>query len=209
MDWSGIAIFYFACFVFGFLSALISAIFGEIGSHFDFGAGDHAIDFGHGEGISHDLGGGHEVGAGQDIGAGDSSHAPGVGFFNGLTIATLFAFLGIFGLVAVWGLGLSPLVSLAVSLPTALLVAVGEFLLFVNVFVKAQASSEATLSEVLGCEAEVITSIPGDRVGQIAYVIKGSRFTAPAVSADGTDIARNTKVQVVNVRGTMLVVRLR
>jgi membrane protein implicated in regulation of membrane protease activity len=53
----------------------------------------------------------------------------------------------------------------------------------------------------------VAAGIPEGRVGQINYTIKGSRFTAPAVSNDGTEIPRGTRVIIVNIRGTTLVVR--
>jgi membrane protein implicated in regulation of membrane protease activity len=210
MEWSAIAIFYFGCFAFGFIFALIGAIFGELGGHLNAGVGGHEIDIG---GHEIDIGGheidigGHEVDiGGHDIGAAGHDMT-GANVFNTITMATFLAFFGLAGLVSVWVLRIPALVSLVVSLPLAILMAAGQFLLWVNLFVKAQASSEATLSEILGCEAEVFASIPGDRVGQINYTIRGSRFTAPAVSSDGTDIPRGTRVVIVNIRGNTLVVR--
>jgi membrane-bound ClpP family serine protease len=88
-----------------------------------------------------------------------------------------------------------------------ILLGAAQFLLYVNVFIKAQGSSEATMSEILGCEAEVITTIPEGRVGEIAYVIKGSRYNAPASSADGEEILRGTRVYVVNLKANTFVVR--
>ncbi|MCL5103351.1 MAG: NfeD family protein [Armatimonadetes bacterium] len=203
MVWTGIAIFYFMCLAFGFLFALIGAIFGELAGHgFEFGHGDADVG-GHAPEVSHEVGS-HTV----EIGGTVAAEMPGASFFNTITIATFVAFFGLAGLMAVWVLRMSAPASLAFALPTGVLIAVGQFALYVKVFVKAQASSEATLSEVLGCEAEVITSIPGDRVGEIAYVIKGSRYTAPATSADGEEIPRGAQVRIVNIRANTLVVRL-
>ncbi|MGB9619633.1 MAG: NfeD family protein [Armatimonadota bacterium] len=221
MEWSVIAIFYFACFALGFIFALLGALFGELGGHFHAGLGGQDVDIG-GQGVElgHDVEGagfdqgleaGHDLGgSGHEIlhGAAEAHHAvAGANPLNTITIATFMSFFGLAGLLSVWVLHMPALLSLTFSVPMALIIAAGQFMLWVKVFVKAQASSEATLAEILGCEAEVSASIPGDRVGQINYTIRGSRFTAPAVSSDGSDIARGTRVVIVNVRGNTVVVR--
>ena len=203
---SGISLFYFACLVVGFLFALIGAIFGELGGGGDVDAdvGGHEFDFGHDLDVSHEgLGESHAL----DVGTGDAGEMPGANIVNTITVSTFVGFFGLSGLFAVWVLNMSPLPSLALSAPTAVLIAAGQFALYVKVFVRAQGSSEATMTETLGCEAEVITPIPADHVGEIAYVIKGTRYTAPAASADKEDIPKGTRVQVVNIRGTTFVVR--
>ena len=211
---TGIALFYLVCLGVGFLFALLGAIFGEIAGYFHFDLGGHHIDLGHGLGehgavVGHEVGGGHAAEMGHEAYAmpGAEQQMPGASLFNTITVSTFLAFFGIAGLGGVWGLQLRPLASVAFALPTAMLIAGGQFALFVKVFVKAQASSEATMSDVLGCEADVLTSIPADRMGQISYVIKGSRYNVPAVSEDGKDIARGTRVYVVNVKGNAFVVR--
>jgi membrane protein implicated in regulation of membrane protease activity len=210
---TGIALFYLVCLGVGFLFALLGAIFGELAGHFNFDIGGHEIGVDHGMGVGepaiavgHELGAGHEIAPGHGI-AGVGHDMPGASLFNTITLSTFLAFFGIAGLGGTWGLGLRPLASVAFALPTAMLIAGGQFALFVKVFVKAQASSEATMSEVLGCEADVLTGIPADRMGQIGYVIKGSHYNAPAVSEDGKDIARGTRVYIVNVKDNAFVVR--
>ncbi len=214
MELTGIAILYLICLGVGFLFALVGAIFGELGhggveaggheisvEHGGLEVGDQDIDFGHELDISHEVAGDHPVGMTE------AGHGPDASFLNSITISVFTAFFGLSGLFAVYVMGLTALPSLAFAVPVALVVAVAQFALYVRLFVHAQASSEATLAEVLGCEAEVITCIPGDRVGEIAYVIKGSRYTSPAVSADGEDLPRGTRVRVVNIKAAMLVVR--
>lgn len=204
--WSGIAVFYLICTSLGFLFALIGAIFGELGSHMHFHVGGDHVNIGgavnSADGFDSADHGGAEAGA---VGQGDM---PGASVFNTITVSTFIGFFGISGLIGVWIIRLSDALSLIFALPISLLLAAVEFALYLKIFIHAQASSEATLYEVLGCEATVIASIPGDRIGQISYSVKGSRFTAPATSADGEDIPRGSKVRVVNAKGAVLVVRL-
>lgn len=208
MQLTGISVFYFVCVAFGFLFALITVIFGELGAHL----GDHGVEVGHpGAG---DVGG-HELEAGH---AGEVSHAeagdaggghgmPQASVLNTLTILVFVAFFGLAGLFATWVLKWDALPSLGFALPVGLMSAAAEFVLYVKIFIKAQGSSEATMQEILGCEAEVITGIPADRVGEIAYVIKGTRYNAPATSEEKEDLPRGTRVRVVNTRGGVMVVK--
>ena len=215
MDWSAIAIFYAACLAFGFLFALLGAIFGELGGHFHADFGGHHVELGHGGGFDHGLGHGMETGHGVGVGSHEvagggidaDQNMPGANFFNTITMSTFLAFFGLSGLITVWVFHLPAAISLLLAFPLSVVIAAGQFLLWMNLFVKAQASSEATMFEVLGCEADVISSIPGDRVGEISYIIRGSRFTAPAVSSDKEDIPRGAKVQIVNINGTTLIVK--
>lgn len=196
MEFSGIAIFYLICLGTGFLFALLGAIFGELAGHgFEFG---HDVDAGGGPEL-----GGHEF----DVASPDGMDMPGASFFNMITLSTFVAFFGLSGLMGLWVLRLSPLQSLVMALPIALAVAAAQFALYVKLFIKAQASSEATMSEILGCEAEVITTIPAVGMGEIAYVIKGTRYTGAAASSDEVEITRGTRVHVVNIRSNTLVVR--
>lgn len=213
MELTGISIFYFVCTAFGFLFALVTVVFGELGTHF----GDHGVEVGHGSvevdhpgadvGVGHDadVGGGHEAG-GVDISS-EAQHMPQASYLNTLTILVFITFFGLAGLLATWVLHMPPLMSLAFALPVGLIAAAGEFVLYVNVFIKAQGSSEATMQETLGCEAEVITTIPAEHMGEIAYIIKGTRYNAPAKSADNEELPRGTKVRIVNTQGGVLVVR--
>jgi hypothetical protein len=221
MDLTGISVLYFVCVAFGFVFALVTAVFGELGGHVHIGhighighvgsdIGGHSGEVGVGHdadaGVTHAGGVAHHPG-GAVVGVGDEQQFPQSSVFNTLTILVFIAFFGLAGLFSTWVLKASPVVSLAFALPVALFAALGEFVLYVKVFIKAQGSSEATMNDILGCEAEVITSIPAERVGEIAYVIKGSRYNGPAVSADKEDLTRGTKVQVVNTRAGKWVVR--
>ena len=179
----------------------MGAVFGGFAGHG--GLGGHGVEIAHG---TH-IGGGHAAEAhvtGAD--SGTASHMPGASVFNAMTVSTFVAFFGGGGLIAMKLLGLGPLWSVAAALPIALIIAAGQFLLFVHVFVQAQASSEAMRADLVGCEAGVITSISAGRTGQICYVLNGSRFTAPALSVDGRSIKRGARVRIAEVRGATTVV---
>jgi len=209
VELSGIAIFYFVCLGLGFLFALVSAIAGEIGGHIG-ALGGHEAGIGHGVEAGHEVGGGHETEVGShalDVGHAESQ-GPSASIVNTITVSVFVAFFGLSGLFATYILKLGALPSLAFAIPVAMLVAVAQFVVYVKIFVQAQASSEATAAELIGCLADVITPLPEKGVGEIAYVIKGTRYTAPAISADGAALGRGAKVQVVNIRGNSLVVRL-
>ncbi len=217
VQWTPIALLYLGCLVFGFVLALLTAILGELFGHAEIGGHDADLG-GDGFSVGHDISVDHEVGFGHDtdIGVGHeadiaghmhSSAAAEASVFNMLTIMTFIASFGASGLFAVWVLRWPSVLSLAFATPMGVFFAAVQFWLYVNIFIKAQASSEATMSEILGCEAEVITAIPEEHVGEIAYVIKGTRYNAPAASADGEAISRGTKVYVVNIKANTFVVR--
>ena len=202
--WTGIAIFYFGCMLFGFLFALMGAIGGSFGGHG--GLAGHGGEIGHAPGGEHDLAGHGAVEHGFD--SSGPENMPGASVFNAITVSTFAGFLGVTGLISVWGFHMSPLASLAFSLPTAAVIAVGQFLLYVKLLVNAQGSSEATDLDLIGHDAEVITSIPKDGVGEIAYVIRGTRYSAPARSEDGAPIDHGCQVVVLTVHKTHVVVTM-
>jgi hypothetical protein len=63
------------------------------------------------------------------------------------------------------------------------------------------------LKDIVGAVAEVITPIPADSVGEVAFVAQGGRMTYTAKSATGTLIARGTTVVIEKVVGGVAVVR--
>ncbi len=214
MTWTALALFYFACGVVGFVVAIAGALAGEFGGHISIG--DHGVEIGHGGDIGHaELGhaevghaesDSHDIFGGHDVGIGPGHDMPTATVMNAVTMATFLGFFGIAGLMAVWGFHLGFIRSLAFALPTAILLAAVEFFVYTRYFLAAQSSSEATKEETQGHEAEVITTIPEGKVGEIAYVIKGTRYSAPAVSEKGDAIEGGRKVIIVGTRDNYTVV---
>ena len=73
-------------------------------------------------------------------------------------------------------------------------------------FQATQASSQATVSEVIGKEAHVTVPIPNHGVGEIAYSIGGMRYTNSAQTTDGKELPANMIVKVVKRVGNTFVV---
>jgi hypothetical protein len=75
-----------------------------------------------------------------------------------------------------------------------------------TVFSKTQSSSEGRIAGVVGTSATVITPIPSEGVGEIAYVQAGSRYSAPARAENGLSIANGATVKITRVVGTQFYV---
>jgi membrane protein implicated in regulation of membrane protease activity len=87
-----------------------------------------------------------------------------------------------------------------------LLVAGAVFWLFGMLFHKTQSSSESRVGELVGQSATIITPIPVNGVGEIAYVQGGSRYTAPARNEGGTSVAGGQTVKIVRIVGSQFYV---
>jgi membrane protein implicated in regulation of membrane protease activity len=69
-------------------------------------------------------------------------------------------------------------------------------------FRQTQSSSESRVASLVGQVASIITPIPSNGVGEIAYVQGGTRYTAPARTEDGTPVTAGKPVRITRVVGT-------
>jgi membrane protein implicated in regulation of membrane protease activity len=127
-------------------------------------------------------------------------------FFSPLALATLFAAIGGFGLIARWGIGTSDPVSLAVALPAALLTAYAVTYLAWRLVTGSRGSSQIRLADLKGLSAEVITPIPARGVGEIVALVHGQRYTAAARAENDTPIARGVLVTIREFAGATVIV---
>ncbi len=181
---------YIICLGVGLLFTLISAIFG------------HFFGGGHG---GHD---GHVSGSGGHAQAGFDSHGmPGISAFNPLIIAS---FITAFG-----GLGIifhqipatsSPWASAPLAMIGGFAIAWILLMLMRTLFRDMQGSSEGITADAIGLLANVITPIPENGVGEIAYVQAGSRYTAPAREEKGIPVANGQAVKITRIVGTQFYV---
>ena len=178
--------FYAVCLVVGLLFTLISAVAG----HF-FGGHD-----------------GGDVGTGGHAEAGfDDSGVPGISFFSPLVLASFIAAFGGLGIIfsgvkateSVW-------MSAPLSAGGALCIAAVVLWLFNLVFSRTQSSSESRVATLAGQTATLITPIPTDGVGEVAYVQGGTRYTAPARSENRAAIPQGQTVKIVRIVGTQFYV---
>lgn len=179
-------LFYAVCLVAGLLFALVSALAG------------HGFDA-HGD---------TDIGTGGHAEAGfDNSGIPGISFFSPMVLAcfvTAFGGLGIVftGIEATSSVWISAPLSIAGAVCTSL----GVLWLFNFVFSKSQGSSEAHVASLVGQTASLLTPIPENGVGEIAYVQANSRYTAPARSEKGVAIGNGETVRITRVVGTQFFV---
>ncbi len=180
-------IIYAICLVVGLLFTLISALAG----HF-FGGGD-----GHGD-----------VGTGGHAEAGfDHSGMPGISFFSPTVLSSFVTAFGALGMIfskieatsSVWA-------SAPLSIVGGLAIAWGAFWLFNTMFSKTQSSSESHVASLAGQTASILTPIPENGVGEIAYVQASTRYTAPARSEKGAAIAAGKAVKITRIVGTQFYV---
>jgi hypothetical protein len=75
-----------------------------------------------------------------------------------------------------------------------------------SVFTHTQSSSESHLARIGGTEASIVSPIPENGVGEIAYVIGGTRYTAPARTENGVAIGNGKLVKITRVVGTQFYV---
>jgi membrane protein implicated in regulation of membrane protease activity len=190
-------IIYAICFGVGLVFAVASAFLGHLfgghdvdGGHFDVGAGGH------------DLGtGGHAEAGFQETGM------PGLSPFSPTTITSFITAFGAFGLICTRVEALrSPWVSAPLATIGALLVAAGVVSLFGWLFHKTQSSSESRIAALVGATGTIITPIPPNGVGEIAYVQAGSRYTAPARDERGAPVANGQTVKIVRIVGSQFYV---
>jgi len=174
---------YFICFgvglVFTIISAIIGDVFGGHDAHTEIGTGGHAE-----AGFEH-------------------TGMPGLSPFSPTTLASFITAFGGFGMIfSKIALTRPTWISAPLAALGGLLIAAGVFFLFNAIFSKTQSSSESRVAALVGASATVITPIPQQGVGEIAYVQGGSRYTAPARSESGAAVANGQTVKINRIVGT-------
>ncbi len=80
------------------------------------------------------------------------------------------------------------------------------FVFLSSVFRHTQSSSESHVGRLAGTTASVVSPIPENGVGEIAYVVSGTRYTAPARTENGAAIGNGRLVKITRVVGTQFYV---
>ena len=180
---------YLICFGVGLVFAIVTTAMGHI--------------FGGGHGGHLDGSGGHaEAGA-------DASDMPGI---SALSPIMLSCFATAFG-----GLGMlfsrieairNPMISAPLAMAGAMAIA-GGLLWFLRQMVhRTQSSSESKVGSLPGQLGTIISPIPANGVGEVAYVQSGTRYTAPAREEHGAAIASGQMVTITRVVGSQFYVKL-
>src|SRR5581483_10195895 len=171
-------------FVFLFASAMLGPLFGGGHRHVD-GSGGHA-----------------EAG-------GDGSDAPGMSFFSPIIMAAFVTAFGAFGLMlSQIEATKRPLISAPLAVVGAAIVAFSLVSVLGRLFRAADSSSESRVSTLVGLLATVISPIPANGVGEIAYVQAGTRYTAPAREETGRPVTTGQTVAITRIVGTQMYVTI-
>jgi membrane protein implicated in regulation of membrane protease activity len=178
---------YGICLAVGLLFTIISAVAGHLfgGDGGDIGTGGHA-----------------------EAGFSDSG-VPGISFFSPTVLASFVTAFGAAGLILKSIEVTSPIyISAPLSAMAGGVIALGVLWVFNTMFHKTESSSESRVASLVGQAASIVTPIPENGVGEIAYVQGGSRYTAPARSTDGTAVGASAPVRIVRIVGTQFYVEV-
>jgi hypothetical protein len=179
---------YILCLVAGLAYAVIASIL-------------HALGVGHGG--SGDVSGGHDVGGG-DVSPDSSVHfSP----LSPVTIAMFITSFGAGGIVSMQIFGIKGVGSIGIATLTGFVIAAFTFVIFYKMFKMTQSSSMPSTTEIVGMKAEVITTVPADSLGEIAYVVRGTRLSAPARSDDGKEHKSHSTVTITRITGNTYYVK--
>jgi hypothetical protein len=180
------SLIYGICLVVGLLFAIVSAVAGH------FFGGD----------------GGGDVGTGGHAEAGfDDSGVPGISIFSPTVMAIFVTAFGGFGLIFAgfdatnrWWL------SAPLAVVSGFMTAAAAFVVIGFMFKKTQSSSESRVATLIGYPASIMTPIPENGVGEIAYVQASTRYTAPARAEKGVAVAAGKTVRITRIVGTQFYV---
>ncbi len=200
---------YWILFLVGLGFALISVIFAgfaeAMGGHdVDFSA-DHDMDLG---GADTSDFGGADISHDFDVSSGDFYHGHGEVALSPVSPITIAAFVGGFGGGGLIGffLHMPTWGTILVGLAVGFAIAFGIYYLM-YVINKSNVSSEARVSDAVGITAEIITPIIEDATGEIAYILRGSRYNGAARSLDGKSIGRGRAVKIWRIVGSTCYVK--
>ncbi len=198
--------FYFFLLMVGVFYAIFALISGGLHAihvpavHFDLGD----VHVGGAHVPSADFAGPH-IDTGGDL----SGHALKLLSLSPISIATFITSFGAIGIIATRGFGASEGLSLVWAVIGSLIFAIGSHVLFFYFFIAPQASSAVHMGALVGATAEVTVPIPGNSVGEVAYVAMGERHTSTARSADNKDIPRGALVTIEGLAGTVMIVKVK
>ena len=158
--------------------------------------------------FGHLLEGNGVVGLGGHADGGtDSGGVPGLSIFSPTVLSTFVTAFGAAG----WILSdvptlRQPWLCALLSLCSGVLVAALVLCLFNWIFRKTESSSEAQVSQLIGQTAAVTAPIPEQGVGEISYVMAGSRYTAPARDEKGRGLSVGQTVRITRIIGNQFYV---
>jgi membrane protein implicated in regulation of membrane protease activity len=197
---------YLFCLVVGLGFAIVSGFLGgilhmgdggDVGIDHDFSV-DHDFSADTDASVDHDLSADHADSG--EVGAHLSPISPPV-------LSTFLAGFGFAGMVSEKALHLPWFLSGPLATAFSLGMAVLAFVLVGKLMSSSQGTSHVRFSDMIGTEAEVITPIPAEGVGEIAYNTPTGRISCAARSETGAMIPKHSMVTITQVVGSVAMVR--
>lgn len=192
------------------ISATLSGLFGsdaDAGMHGDpghldlgaHGGPDAGVDLGHGDAL-----------ALADPGDGQGAHAghgqSGFPFLSPYVLSTFLAGFGLSGYAA-QAAGLPTLAHLGIAGGVGALTGGGVGWLLWKLTTSWSTSSEARVGRFAGARGTVTVSIPDGGLGEVAFLVDGSRRTASARTDDGRALPTGAEIVVRGVDGAAVLVK--
>lgn len=114
----------------------------------------------------------------------------------------IVAFITVFGGIGIISVkaGLTAAYALLISVCSGLFIAYIIYRYIVIPLYKAQNTSAASQTELIGHRAKMKLGTKGDNFGRVIYVVNGNTYTAPAKSLDGKEINKDEDVIIVEIR---------
>lgn len=209
----GLFEFYILCFFIGFFYAIVSGILSGVFGGADADASGVDVDVGDvdigGADVDVDVDAGDIDVGDHDVGAADAdSGGLHLSPLSPVTIAMFTSSFGAIGAILTkFSPGLGTPLTLGFAIVSGLIIAGFTMYFFWRLFRSTQESSEARVSDMIGLDAEVITAIPAEGFGEIAYVARGTRFNSTARSIGGKEIPSNATVKIKRVVGSVCYVK--
>lgn len=126
---------------------------------------------------------------------------------SGTTIATFITGLGAGGTLAHQVLGWTVVPGVLLASFCGVVLAASAWGILELIFSRTQAGSEYTGDDLVGREAEVITPIAAEGIGEIAYIVKGQRERMSARTKDGSPVPKGALVEIEALAGATAYVK--
>jgi len=204
----------FAVYVFSLVVGLGLFIASGLLGHLS-GIGDHDMDIGgdadfsvdHDFSVDADVSADHDFSADHDVGGDTSDVGAHLSPISPPIMSTFLVGFGFCGMLFEKAFHLPWFLSAPSATGLSLGLAVAIFLVLGRLMESAQGTSHIALADLIGSEGQVITPIPANGLGEIAYSSTTGRSSMPARSESGVLIPKHSMVTITQVIGNTAMVR--
>jgi len=180
----------------GFLGQVLGD--SDVGGDHDFGGVDHDLS------VDHDMSVDHDLSADHDVGIADGVHLSPI---SPPIMSTFLVSFGFTGMALEWGLNLPWFLTAPAAAAVGIVLAIGTMIVLGRLMTAAEGSSQIRYTDLIGTEATVVTPIPAEGLGKIAYTAATGRGAMSARGESGAMIPQHSMVTITQVVGSTALVR--